>query len=369
MTIRVVPLEEVRRSAFERLLRDAWMQNWDEALASQIIQWRYFDRPSASDTWIVCDDDKCVGLLDSMLRPHLLRGERILVRETADWFVFPQYRVGHGLTLLGKIKSYAEPVLVIGGTQSTLQTLPRFRFKTVQMAHYYILPLTARGLAANALRRWDREQLAKTVPPMPLAPMRHPRTPSGGNIQLLSADADCIPLPHIETWPERYHDALIQIIEPSHWQWLTRMPRMMAVPAGLLFTINDTPVGCSICQIEPSASGLDGRIVHFQHSDISLASWIVAATVNFLRKRGVHFIRCCVSTPEKFAAVEAAGFLLSQRVPVHWFHRTNSVPSLIDAGYLRGDDAMPWQALRSRRLGRNPAPEAALCDEAVIRML
>src|SRR5262249_43202105 len=76
----------------------------------------------------------------------------------------------------------------------------------------------------------------------------------------------------------------------------------------------------------------------------------VAATLDFLRDCGVGFARCCASTPGKFEILEDAGFMHTQTMPVHWFSRDVPLPSIVDTGYLLGDDGMPFIALRSRRL-------------------
>ena len=141
------------RPAFERLLRDAWQQNWDDETGQAIIRWRYYERPNGK-TWLGFDGDACVGMLDSTLRPHMLGGKRILVRETGDWFCLPDYRNGLGLALLLRSMKQDEPSLSIGGTRTNHEILPKLRFQVAPTAaRYYVRPLTLRGLAGNLIRR------------------------------------------------------------------------------------------------------------------------------------------------------------------------------------------------------------------------
>lgn len=329
------------RPAFERLMRSAWQQNWDDELGRSLVEWRYFARPDGTTWVLLTDDGQCVGLLDSMPRPHMLNGERIIVRETADWYCLPEYRSGLGLNLLRRVQDQGDPILVIGGSRTTLAALPKFRFHKLPPARYYIKPLTTRSLVGNLIRQkwWQREALARLVPQI-----RWPTThtiPPGGHVRLLAPD-DVVPPPQ--------RDGLIQIIEPWHWQWLLKMPRQIATPVGLAFSINDAIVGCAISQLEPTAAGLDGRIIHLQFTDPFIGKWIVTATTDFLAKCGVGFVRCCVSTPEKFSVMKAAGYLPTQEAPIHWYSQTIP-PPVVDAGFMRGDDAMPLQALRGRQLG------------------
>ena len=106
-------LDPSLRVPFELLLKQTWQQNWFGPLAEQIVDWRYFDRPPGSLTWVAMEDDACVGMIDSMVRPYLLDGQRIMVRETADWYCAPAYRkFGVGLWLLRKLQIYPEPVFM-----------------------------------------------------------------------------------------------------------------------------------------------------------------------------------------------------------------------------------------------------------------
>ena len=47
------------------------------------------------------------------------------------------------------------------------------------------------------------------------------------------------------------------------------------------------------------------------------------------------------------------GFIKSKDIPCHWLPHTAGIPTCIDVGYLRGDDAMPFQAMRGRMRGHN----------------
>ena len=155
--------------------------------------------------------------------------------------------------------------------------------------------------------------------------------------------------------PTQSGDGLVQILEPWHWRWLLEMPPAMATPVGLLFTIGEQTVGCSVSQLALTAADIDGTILHLQYDDIQFGRWVVATTLKFLHECGVGFARCCASTPSKFQVLEGAGFIHTQTMPIHWFSRTIPLPSTVDAGYLRGDDGMPFLALRSRRLAERAA--------------
>ena len=349
--IHLVQLEEVCHGTFETLLNEAWGKNWDDDVAQQIVQWRYYDRPGGAVTWLAVEEGHCVAMLDSMLRPYLLDGQRVMVRETADWYCTPTHRSGVGLWLLRQLALYPDPVIVMGGSSSTveiLSKLPRsfnMQWMPLPMVSSYVLPIKMRGLAANLIRQhwWEREKLAVSIPNF--LPARKPKriaAPTSNAAIRLLADDDAVSV----TPPAR--QGLVQLLETPHWQWLAKMPHDLAQPLGLLFSLDDKPVGVSFSQIEPAATGLDARIVHLQCQP-SHTRWIASETAQFLMQQGVGFIRCCVSSDDKIEALKDVGFVKAKEVPCHWLPReAPTIPTTIDVSYLRGDDAMPFQALRGR---------------------
>jgi hypothetical protein len=340
-------------ASFERLLSHVWEHDCSGDVMRQIVRWRYRDRPPGHVTWLACVDDECVAMLDSTVRPYLLHGRRIMVRETADWYCQASYRrFGLGLRVLRQLKMYPEPVLVVGGSGMTRQILPRLGWDILPEVRSYVLPVTARGLAANLLRqKWPaRESLARLISRrLPFrVPVRIPPPPGRSDVQVLGGDQWC-------DAPADASGALVGLLEREHWAWLADMPTEFAQPLCLVFRLDETVAGLALTQLEPSATGLDGRIVHLQtaNSDPALLAWIVSVAAQTLVQHGAGFIRCFVSTPQKFAAVESAGFMFSQQLPCHWWNRPGvAVPDKIDIDYLRGDDAQPLGAMRGRKLGR-----------------
>lgn len=335
------------RPAFEDLLRAIWEQTWDDDLGRKIVQWRYYDRPGEAAIWLAMEDGRCVGMLDSVLRPYALDGQRILVRETADWFCLPGHRAGAlGLQLLWKLRTHDEPVIVLGGSQFTVEILTKLHWAVLPSASSYILPIKARNLVGNLIRqRWSEyERAARIVPNVvSLRGPKRVKPPSGKRamVKILAAN-DTVPAIPTDT------AGLTEMLETPHWQWLAAMPRGMAEPLGILFLLDDMPVGITFSQIETAAFGLDAKIVHLQGSNAAICAWMVSVTAEILAERGVGFVRCYVSTEAKITAMEQAGFIKSKDVPCYWYPRAWPTPASVDVSYLRGDDAMPFQALRGR---------------------
>jgi hypothetical protein len=327
-----------------------WEQDWDADFLRETFRWRYLDRPSGGGTWLTFDKSECIAVVDSYLRPYLLDGKRILMRETADWFCLPKYRpFGLGLKLMRIMMDSPEPMISIGGTDATISILPRLGWQRVSDVQVMILPVTLRGLVGNLLRR-KTARYAKRARAVPgFIPMRSPRMapPPAADV-------------HVEQWrpgqklgtPAPQRKGLVELLELADLEWICTAPREILQPMVLLFRIGGEPVGISVSQLEPSASGPDARIVHLQIPNFSqpVANWIVSETARRLAQAGAGVIRCRASIPQTVTALRKTGFIAARSEAAHWWAKDDTPPpSIIDVGYLRGDDALPFSAARTLR--------------------
>jgi len=338
-------LDESNRSAFLDLLQEPWSLNWQASLAREIVQWRYFDRPDTAVTWLIMDDDRCVAMLDSMLRSYMLDGHHIKVRETADWYCVPRLRSrGIGLRLmLHLVKQSAEPVFVLGGSEMNVALLSKMHgWRTLGSATSFIMPLKVRELVANLFRRRGKQEwMARSVPAfLPAKMPRHIRPPNGHRLTTTTF-GQTISMPATDA------TGLVQLLDKDHWAWLRRMPSAMAEPIGLQFFLDDRCIGVSVSQVEPTATGLDGRIVCLYGTDESLLSLLVYETTHYLAQNKVGLIRCCVSTPSKVMAMKEVGYIKAGELPCLWRHGALS-PTSIDVGFMHSDSCIPFQSLRNR---------------------
>ncbi|CAN7384254.1 hypothetical protein LJR225_002410 [Phenylobacterium sp. LjRoot225] len=352
MAFRLTQLNETNRPAFEALLEHAWGQNWGPDLARALIRWRYYDRPSGGGTWLASSGGQCVAMLDSFVRPYLLDGRRILVREGSDWYCLPKYRpLGLGVRLMREMMACPEPMISIGGSDATVAMLPRLRWTRLPDVQKYVLPIKARSLAGTLLRnRWPAgEGWARAIPGF--IPLRRPRRSAAAPIGV-GRVAEWRPgTPAVLPAPQ--HRGLVQLLDQVDQDWRARMPPGVAQQLGLVFFLDDTPVGFSLSQIEPAITGFDGCIVHLEaaHQAQAVVDWVVAETASRLAARGVGIIRCSASSPEKGVALRKVGFVATGALPSYWWPKTGvPTPSGTDAGYLRADDAIPFPALRGRHM-------------------
>lgn len=363
MALRLEPRRVEMQAGFEELLEQAWNHSLSPPLMRAVVRWRYDDRPPGGGTWLAVDGDRCVALVDSFVRPYVAWGSKIMVRETADWFCLPKYRpLGVGIKLMKKMMAFPEPVLSIGGSGATVAILPRLRWAALPDVRKYVLPNKVRGLVGTLLRKRSptHEGIARAIPNfVPFRGPRRARPPAGFAARVREWETGS-PVPPLLGTPSA-PQGLVEILEPAHLRWLSEMPEGFARPFGLLFFLDDAPVGFSLSQLEPVASGRDASIIHMQiaRADQPVVDWIVAETACRLAELGAGLIRCRASSPEKFAALEATGFLLRESQPAYWWSNEGvPAPPRMDVGYLRADDAFPFPALRGRRLDPGASVDA-----------
>lgn len=341
-------LDETTLPRLLALLPTAWGLECCPDFVREVFRWRYLERPSGGLTWVALDRDRCVGMIDSYLRPYLLDGRRVLVRETADWFCLPQYRpLGIGLKLMRMMMRLPEPLINIGGTDPTRSILPRLGWKRISTVQQMVLPVNLRGLAGRLLSRTQHPERARYARAIP----RFLRLQRPVTIPPPAADAqvqEWLPGRELEI-PIRRQEGLLELVERPDLEWICSAPHNLFQAVVLVFRLGGEPVGFSLSQLEPSASGLDGRIVHLQMSCPSqaLTEWIISETVRRLTDGGANFIRCRASTRPAIAALRRTGFFAAGVEPVFWWAQGPTPPPVgIVVSYLRADDAVPLEAAR-----------------------
>ena len=333
MALRMERLEDTTGVAFEELLAQAWGQNWGPRFARELVEWRYYQRPSRRDTWLAMDGKHALPSSTSSCGPTFLTDLPLRSARPATGFALRRTAPsGIGIRPMRQMMAYPEPILSIGGTEATLAILPRLGWQPLAEVQSYVLPVKMRNLAGTWLRRnWPtHEAIANAIPNF--IPFHLPRRapPPLGCVARTEEwqPGTAIPMP----LPER--QGLVQILEQADQDWIAKMPPWLARPLGLLFFAGENLVGFSLSQLEPAVSGFDGCIVHLQtaHETQPVVDWIVGETAWRLATRGAGIVRCYASSAAKIAALEKAGFSRWMPRPSYWWHREGTLaPRLIDA--------------------------------------
>jgi hypothetical protein len=341
MTIRFVSLIDADPDAVRSMLNLAWNVEADDPFVREVFAWRYFARPRG-ETLVALDGERCVGIIDSLVRPYLHNGRIMAVRETCDWFCLPQYRpLAIGAALMRRLMARPEPIVSVGGTDATQTLLSRLKWQRLSDVAEYILPVTTRILAAKALH-WMRlgdGNTARWIPAnLRFRPVHDVRPPSPAAL--------AAPLPGVDDdasvqCGSSY--ALAELLGEEDRAWLAAAPAGVGELVGLMFAIGDRPVGISLSRVEPHLFGRAGKILHLQvtESPQPTADWAVGETARNLINRGAELISCRTSCPRIGHALHRAGFWRVRTRPVYWWPAETAPPAgPIHLTYLRADDAL-----------------------------
>jgi hypothetical protein len=339
MSISIIPLSEADPAGVLELLAAFWQRDWTETALEDYFAWRY-GRRGNGETLVACDGNRCVATLDSFLRRYSIGGRQQLVRETCDWFCLPQYQtLGVGLHLMRRMMATPEPILLLGGSEATLDLLPRLKWARLPNAERFLLVVSARNAVGRVGPRLGRYgvALARLIPdarvvrrlrraPPPTAAAHVQRRESGAGKEELSSMAayDFAP------W-----------LDASILDWLSSAPAVLGEFVVLDFFNDQKLVGVSVSRLQRSAFGCEAHIVHVQAERLALIDWIVSETTHQLVDRGAGAVACETSCPVTGRVLTALRFIRRRPVAAHWWHANQQSPAgLLNLTSLRADDAL-----------------------------
>jgi len=339
MSITVIPLSEADHAGVLQLLATSWQRDWTEKLMEDYFAWRYGSRGSG-ETLVACDGGRCVGILDSFIRPYWIDGRQELVRETCDWFCMPEYQaLGVGLHLMRRMMAMPEPILLLGGSQTTLDLLRRLKWARLPNAERFLLLVSARNAIARAAHRLGRYgvALARMIPdtrfvrrirrePPPSATAKVQRREFGSAVE----EATSIVPYDFAPW-----------LDASTLDWLASAPEVLGEFVLLSFFNNHKLVGVSVSRLQKLAFGSEAQIVHVHAERLELIDWIVSETVHYLIGCGAGAVACETSCPATSGALGALGFVRRRSVQALWWHACKRPPAgILNLTALRADDAL-----------------------------
>jgi hypothetical protein len=319
----------------------SWKRDWNEPLADSYISWRFGARGSG-ETLVASDRGRCVGVLDSFLRPYWIDGRQEVVRETCDWFCQPEYRVlGVGLHLMRRMMAKPEPILVIGGTDYTQVLLPGLKWARLPDVGNFVLGVSARtvgGLVAH--KRWQRGSvLARAIPDIPLVRRPPYVAPPSANSQVrIRVPGEAEAAPKIGPY------AVAPALDTKVLDWFARAPAVLGQFLILNFFSDATPVGVSICRLQELPHfGSVSHIVHLHAARFDVIDWMVSETTRHLIERDAGVVLCRASCPTTASALSALGFWRLKPVPAYWWPADKLPPSgPLHFTKLQADDALEF---------------------------
>jgi Acetyltransferase (GNAT) domain len=338
--ITISPMAEADRTGVRELLAGMWQRDWSEEQTEKYFAWRYGGR-DRGETLVAHDKGRCVGILDSFIRPYLIAGHRELVRETCDWFCLPQYRaLGVGLHLMRRMMAMPEPILVIGGTETTVDLLPRLKWARLENVERFVLPVSTRTAAGLLSHRFGGygAALARVIPHSFLARRIRREPPPSANVEVRrQAPGGAERLARVAPYD------FAPWLDASLLDWLATAPDVLGEFVPLSFFMDGEPVGMSVSRLQMPAVGCKAQIVHLHATRLALIDWMVSETVHHLVERGAGAVLCNASCPLTVRALSGFGFVRRPPAPVYWWHASKPSPSgLLNLTSLRADDALQF---------------------------
>lgn len=344
MSIEYTKVEPAGRQAFYDTLMTFWDQRWEKTFQEEFLDWRYARR-TQGETLVALSGSKCIGLIDTFIRPYRIGGQEVLVREPCDWYCLPGNR-GVGMRLMKWLISQQEPLLGVGLPKAAIAIAPRLNWKHLLDTHDFVLPITARRLAAAVLRKAKlgsgsvTRYFPRGIRLRPDSAWAQYRA-LDGSVEELAAD-------HWpgEGWPDAQHGegyALTPVVTRSYVQWLASGPVSLGKVACLAFRVAGTLVGLTICRIEASKIGRKARLIHLQSSEpnVKWLQWMIAENITLASGLEAESFHCRSSCPAINAALASLGFRRTASEAVMVSFGELAIPSgPVNMTFLRGDDAM-----------------------------
>jgi hypothetical protein len=338
MSINVVPLNEADPAGVCELLVRSWKCDWGEELLVDYLAWRYGAR-GRGETLLACDGPRCVGILDSFIRPYWIAGRQEMVRETCDWFCLPEYRAfGVGLYLMRRMMARPEPILSIGGTEFTLDLLPRLKWAQLPRVDNFVLPVSSRAAAALISTRvlGRRVDSVQGVPEFRLVRNLPHHPPPTANAEVRAfAPSDQEEVPNGAPY------ALTPSLDTAVLNWLAHAPAVLGEFGLLSFFCDGEHVGISISRLEKLRWGCKARIIHLHPTRFEVIAWMVSETVHHLLERGAGAVLYRASCPKAGSALTELGFIRGPSIPAYWWPSSKQPPAgLFHLTSLQADNAL-----------------------------
>ena len=349
MGLAYVDVTEEHLPALRQLLLRYWERDWTNDVADRFLRWRFLERPEW-DAVAAFDGDDCVACVDSFVRPYILGGEHVRVRETCDWICLPEHRPFVGLRVLQTMMKKPEPIITTTSSEANDKLLTGLKWRVIGDLQQCVFPIGMGAVAKSVAGRLNKELC--TIPAFTgrLLPFRF-RKPrkllapgqSASVTEVVSADA----FSDIEPMNDAF--GLHALADNRDIRWLQDAPDGEGDFLWLLFKIGDEPVGMSLSRLYQEGPYRGAKLLHLQSSrhDLETYSWLASSTSNHLAERGAHWIDARFSCEKVLSALEAVGYMRTKSWPIYWWSRDRSdIEGDILASGMRGvEGIMPYPYL------------------------
>lgn len=359
MTIVCVDVTAEHLPALRPLLLHYWERNWPADAADDFLRWRFLER-SDGDAVAAFDGDRCVAIIDSFVRPYIIDGERVRVRESDEWFCLPAYRPLASLRVLQSLMKRPEPIVAPTNSDMTKSVLPRLKWQLLCHQQQCVLPIRI-GIAVKTLTKRLGVQtttLPSFVGRLLPFPLRKPR-----RAPVPDRSASVTEIEHVEDLPDLLppQDAysLYAVADRDTARWFSAAPSGEGRFTWLAFELDGETIGLSLSRTFRDGPYEAASLLHIQSTrrDPAIYAWMISATSHDLAARGAHWIETRSTCPMIVDALEAIGYMKAKSFPVYWWagrHRTLEGDILVNG--MRSKEALtPYPETLTPRTARTDA--------------
>ena len=333
------------RQAFYDSWLTFWARRWDANFLQEFLDWRYARRVDG-ETLLAMSGEKCIGFIDTFIRPYRFGGQQIIVREPCDWYCLPEFG-GTDLRFMDFLIAQGQPLLGVGLPESAIAIASRLRWRHLLDTHDFILPITVRRVAGAVIRKakLGNGSLAAYLPHELNLRSRHTWTKydeAEGVVSEISPD----------DWPREQdfleaNQADIYAIAPvptrTYVKWLASGPPTLGEVLCLEFRRKGVRIGLTILRIEESKVGCKARIIHLHANELKLSTlqWMIAANIGRATQLKVESVHCRSSCSTTSAALSSLHFHPTANEAVMVGFNDQQLPiGPVNISFLHGDDAM-----------------------------
>lgn len=358
MSIVLTKMQASNRQALYETLLTFWKPQWDEQFVRDFLEWRY-ERRVEGETLLAMSGDRCIAVIDAFIRPYLIGGKRVLVREPCDWYCLPG-SLGAGMRLMKFLQSQGDPLVGVGLPAGAVAIAPRLKWTHEHDTRDFILPLTIRRVVGALLRKTrlgdgsSSRYLPRGLRLRPTGAWR-----KFNHAQGVVEEMDAAQWP-VEEWPvEKSGEAgrssgandgavaddyaVAPVLTQKYVEWLAEAPPTLGPMFSLGFRTNGELIGITLCRIEASKIGRKARLIHLHSSNLSVGilTWMIAENVRRAAEfhaESIHVRSSCHATN---LALASLGFRSTACAAVMTRFADHALPAGgVNITFLRGDDAM-----------------------------
>lgn len=292
---------------------------WGRPRSKEFYRWRYLECPVLDVHLNARRGEECLATVSAMRRRYRTGNGTVDCLEVLDWYCLPEHRgKGIGVQVMEALMKRPEPLLVVGGTPSTLRILPRLGWGTLAFSHPFILPLRGRPMGAELRRRRGvPAPLGTGLFTLGTWTLLRPRIrppPPGGSMMLAEGirdDVDCL-----YEGPLGY--GAVQMPDSSQRRWIQSPHGGAGRYLSIQFTVGSRLRGWALGRVFPTEDGMEAAIVDIftPRPALDLYEWMVSAMVSRLAEFRPGLIRARATCPVLGRALGRNRFLKGKANPV-----------------------------------------------------